>query len=81
MMPKAIHGNMDPQARALVYFATVSKLEQHRRQLDPSERMNDLASVCNLDTLMNKYKYPASDGGLQRAAFCSWGLPRDLLPR
>ena len=53
MMPEAIHGNMDPQDRALIYFATVSKLEQHKCKLDPSERMNHLASMCNLDTLMN----------------------------
>ena len=44
---------MDPQDQALIYFATVSKLELHKRQLDPSERMNHLASVCNRDTLMN----------------------------
>ena len=40
MMTEAIHGNMDPQDRALIYFATVSKLEQHKSQFDPSE-MND----------------------------------------
>ena len=33
MMPEAIHGNMDPQDRAHIYFTTVSKLEQHKRQL------------------------------------------------
>ena len=53
MMPEPIHGNVDPHARAFIHFATVSKLEQHKRQLDPSETMNHLASVCNLDTLMN----------------------------
>ena len=53
MIPEAVHDNMAPQGRVLIYFATVSKLEQHKRQLDPSERMNHLASVCNLDTLMN----------------------------
>ena len=53
MMSEAIHGNMEPQDRALICFATASKLEQHKRQLDPSETMNHLASVCNLDTLMN----------------------------
>ena len=39
-VPEPIHGMMDPQARALIYFATVSKLEQHKSQFDPSE-MND----------------------------------------
>ena len=53
VMPEPIHGNMNSQARALTYFATVRKLEQHKCQLGPSDRMNHLASVCNLDTLMN----------------------------
>ena len=78
-MPEPIHGMMDPQAQALIYFATVSKLEQHKRQLGPSDRMNHLASVCNLDTLMNTNIQLLTED-YNEQLFVPGNFPRYLLP-
>ena len=47
-MPKPINRNMDAQARALIFYTTVSKLGQHKRVLSPSDMIGHLADVCNL---------------------------------